>query len=103
MVYMEEPNSWGWFGDVIFQEPESYDVMQFTGLLDKNGKEIYEGDIVHYQARHYEKKMPVEFRDGGYCVVDGVRTYEVCDSAIHSCDKFEVIGNIYENAELINQ
>lgn len=74
-------------------------VMQYTGLKDKNGKEIYEGDIV---MRH-EK-----FCLGRICqVVFQMGSFELHCSAIgafnmeHSTEIMEIIGNIYQNPELI--
>lgn len=74
------------------------EIMQFTGLHDKNGKEIYEGDIVH----HYDGGKPYEmkwnktlasFRLGGFTVA-------VMDDYKKGI-LFEVIGSIYENPELL--
>lgn len=74
-------------------------LMQYTGLKDKNGKEIYEGDIV---MRH-EK-----FCLGRICqVVFQMGSFELHCSAIgafnmeHSTEIMEIIGNIYQNPELI--
>ena len=68
-------------------------VMQFTGLHDKNGKEIYEGDIVGWSDG---ASFEVIFRGGTFC-------YQVSECEFHIFDekKIEVIGNIYENPELI--
>jgi uncharacterized phage protein (TIGR01671 family) len=64
-------------------------LMQFTGLLDKNGKEIFEGDILSH--RYYSKPVICEFVDGSLIFGD-----------ISKYDKsLEVIGNIYENPELL--
>ncbi len=71
---------------------------QFTGLLDKNGKEIYEGDIVEKKLGEYCKEVveyggiQTDYESGGYCY------------GVHlewSVKDYEVIGNIYENPELI--
>lgn len=69
-------------------------IMQFTGLKDKNGKEIYEDDVVQGQNWKKEKQPPriVKFDHQG-CLADGLWV-----SAISEC---EVIGNIYENPELL--
>lgn len=80
-------------------------LMQYTGLKDKNGKEIYEGDILSIKIYSGDKvivegKTVVEFKDGCFGVIWGH------DKAFLSLNsffktKFEVIGNIYENPELL--
>ena len=82
---------------------------QYTGLHDKNGKEIYEGDIVKYETFwegdcEYEGGMAVIYWDnedtGFYCE---------CQEYHYSLDMFnltrnlspEIIGNIYDNPELL--
>ncbi|RRG08807.1 MAG: hypothetical protein DUD32_10035 [Lactobacillus sp.] len=74
------------------------EIEQYTGLKDKNGNKIYEGDIVHcendYQGTDYTGK--VMFFNGGFCVwTGGFRNY-VWDDMIP-----EIIGNIHENPELL--
>lgn len=84
-----------------FHNPDDWEVMQFTGLYDKNGKEIYEGDIVRTHPIPRDIN-PIRERCivvwglgfGGYGLqVNG----EWCTYSID--DSTEVIGNIYENPE----
>ena len=72
-----------------------FDIMQYTGLKDKNGKEIYEGDILRDDR---DEIRIVEWRVGED---DEVRNYIAGFWLFYEPDEYEVIGNIYENPELI--
>lgn len=79
------------------------DLMQYTGLKDKNGKEIYEGDIVEYVEHHSleldcQQVFVVAFANGGFflsSLEDGEYDDDINISPV------EVIGNKYENPELL--
>lgn len=70
-------------------DPET--VGQFTGLTDKNGKKIFEGDILALRTR---RPHIVKFENGGF-VLTGT-AIPICHA-----NKFEVIGNIHDNPELL--
>jgi len=78
-------------------------LMQYTGLKDKNSKEIYEGDIVHVEAVAYGRNMKavVIWKNGGFMLKweDEYESY-IQDWAKDLAES-EVIGNIYENPELL--
>lgn len=67
-------------------------LMQYTGFKDKNGKEIYEGDLIDYGNGRFK---PVEFIDGCFCICK-------ITSMPKLMTLFPIIGNIYENPELLN-
>lgn len=91
----EDPDEFMDFGRIL--ELERFIVMQYTGLKDINGKEIYEGDIVYDE--HDEEYGKVIFEGGEYlCEWE---TY--ADSLSNELGQIEVIGNIYENKELLNE
>jgi uncharacterized phage protein (TIGR01671 family) len=81
---------------------KDYPLMQFTGLLDKNGKEIYEGDIilVNYSGEWLKEK--VIFDNGAFRKTFRDDSNDVYKLPFTSRSPYntEVIGNIYENPEL---
>ena len=77
-------------------------LMQSTGLKDKNGKEIFEGDIVDYKGREAVVKWHGSYASFIYRFVDGLKErVSEWDPLFLACYNFEVIGNIYENQELL--
>ena len=81
------------FGD--HNSMERYELMQFTGLLDKNGKEVYEDDVVQKGKTCWK----IEWRMGMW----GVYTKHYGWSPLSEWKHHEVIGNIYENPELLTK
>ena len=99
-------------------DPETR-IMQFTGLLDRNGKEIYEGDIIQlntprkvkvfvdyfpeygrFVLRNYKEEEPMQVMQS--FVLDIVKSANhIDDEDEEAMDTVEVIGNIHENPDLL--
>jgi len=73
---------------------EDIPVMQFTGLKDKNGVEIYEGDIVKVG----NKIMSVLFKEGRWCTLYESSHYRLYGWVFN---EIEIIGNIHQHPELL--
>ena len=83
---------------MLFQNDGDHELMQYTGLRDKNGTEIYEGDIVHEHDEWGEDgRFEVEFSYNGFWL----KYREANEFGFGDPDEMEVIGNIFENPELL--
>lgn len=87
--------------NTIFLEPEDVVLEQYTSLKDKNGKEIYKGDIVvntYYDDGEMYKVLWVDDSVAfGMESLDDMELYKL------PLESLEVIGNIHENAELLEK
>ena len=87
---------------------DNYVLMQSTGLADKNGKEIFEGDIVRALSEGYCGTFQVKWRNEGtpmYILYPAWQNEQFWDlKGVNGVDDgIEVIGNIHEHPELLNQ
>lgn len=109
-MYFDVQNNYDNIREQTCFQDNNLELMQFTGLKDKNGKEIYEGDII--KAKHdvgdYDIGSVVYGRKGAFCidlpkVATGIKSplLNYIHGIMFDESDIEVIGNIYENPELL--
>ncbi len=90
------------YGCINFELPSDVKIMLYTGLNDKNNKEIYNGDIVkclQYNKKKIISKVIWSNENNRFEIInDNVDDF----ATMAQCSCFEIIGNIYENPELLN-
>ena len=92
-------------GELTHYDKDALVLMQFTGLLDRNGKEIYEGDTVKLGTLKEEDEENIEaiekvfFSDGRFITTH--HGFPVSSWAKNENCYIEVIGNIYENPDIL--
>lgn len=88
--------------ETIYLDKEDYVLMQSTGMVDKNGKQIFEGDVVVGNCQQFV----VCFQDCQF-VLKKIHRYEEKEYDYSLCcfekHNIEVIGNIYKNPELLKE
>ncbi len=106
-------SSWSFSADGTTVNPyhENITLMQYTGLKDKNGKEVYEGDILEAKVYvpgqensptfwpridRWEVKLEKEEFDNGW-------KYIIWNVSVEDKPDYEIIGNIHENPELLGE
>lgn len=88
-------------------------VGQFTGLTDKNEKEIYEGDIVNVSYPRVEFEKQIYSKTGIVRFLDTLPQFAIMENKEPNCvlvssfnntgEEWEIIGNIYDNPELLQR
>ena len=111
VIMLDGHLNWDFGGELkwISDLENCYELMQFTGLKDKNGKEIYEGDIVKYNVwtnSHKNKEEKVIIVD--YCLRHAGWKPMIYDTRVeddeyynYEIEDIEVIGNMFDNPELL--
>lgn len=84
--------------EMQLSHPQIYEVMEYTGMTDIHGVKICEGDILRYE---FEEECSVTgivtYTSGCFCIDNDIL------APLHSLSQKEVLGNVYENPELIEE
>ena len=103
--FIDEPMDDNWQQFWCLVDPKT--LGGFTGLHDKNGKEIYEGDVVSFVANYSSKPCGymngmVEFKDLQWLLTNKNGSYSIMEETDEFYAKSEIVANIYENPEFLN-
>lgn len=98
--------------DRLYWKHEEVDLMEYTGVKDKNKKDVYEGDIIEFDNDIKDilgaKDGQVYYRAGSFFVSDGNsefhnKSYPLCPLVDFNCVlRGKIVGNVFENPELLN-
>lgn len=98
------------YDDVITETLEHLEYMQYTGLKDSHGKEVFEGDIIEAVFELLDGELKnimdvgvVVFKDCAFQVQTFEGHYEPLHEWSQLSEELKVIGNIYENPELLQK
>lgn len=89
-------------GNVVKEDLKNYILMQSTGLTDKNGKEIFEGDIIDYNGRNAVVKWHGSYASFVYMFVGELRSRnQEWEPLYLSYFHFQIVGNKFETPALL--
>ena len=97
IIAQDYDNDEEWIGIIEWATVDTETVGQYTGLTDKNGKKIFEGDIVNCITSDFDgsDKYVYNFK------ITNITDYEQM-GFLDFCHEIEIIGNIHDNPELLN-
>ena len=102
-MYFPNPNNDPVEKAFVCREVIPETVGQYTGLTDKNGKKIFEGDIIQGE----NLILPVEYCGSSFCYIQNDTVYPIDDGEVGIYEllqsDYELIGNIYDNPELLKE
>ena len=88
---------------LVMHEVQPDTICQFTGLTDKNGSKIWENDIV--ADKRYKYRVVWDEEEGSWMLEETASTarYGLAGIGRINSDKFEVVGNVFDNADLVKE
>lgn len=90
----------GWVNAWADNKSDEGEIMQYTGLKDKNGNEIYEGDIVETEGVKFIIKYSTSYNEAYYAGYNIENKNMETATHLFNYKSLEIIGNIHENPEL---